>query len=50
MKDVYQQNTSLGNPATVEKQLEENGLKLDRLHQEIHKFEVWVYKLISYRR
>lgn len=42
MKDVYQQNTSLGNPATVEKQLEENGLKLDRLHQEIHKFETYL--------
>jgi len=40
MQDVYKNNTSLGDPATIEKQLEENAQKLDRLRQEIRKYEV----------
>jgi hypothetical protein len=40
MQDVYKQNTQLGDPAIVEKQLEENAQKLDKLRQEIRKYEV----------
>ncbi|ESO02102.1 hypothetical protein HELRODRAFT_186418 [Helobdella robusta] len=39
MQDVYKQNTALGDPHTVSKQLEENGQKLDRLRVELQKFE-----------
>ncbi len=40
MKDVYQQNPQLGDPSTLEKQLEENAQKLDHLRHELTKFEV----------
>ena len=40
MKDVYTQNSQLGDPMTIEKQLEENAQKLDQLRQEIVKYEV----------
>jgi hypothetical protein len=40
MRDVYIQNTALGDPATLDKQLEENAQQLDKLKQELHKFEV----------
>lgn len=40
MQDVYKKNTSLGDPATLDKQLEENAQKLDQLRQEIRRFEV----------
>ena len=40
MRDVYVQNTALGDPASLDKQLEENAQQLDKLKQELHKFEV----------
>jgi formin-binding protein 1 len=40
MQDIYKQNAKLGDPTTIEKQLDENAQKLDRLRQEIRKFEV----------
>ena len=40
MKDVYVKNPALGDPATLDKQLEENGQKLDKLQQELNKYEV----------
>jgi hypothetical protein len=40
MQDVYKQNPQLGNAMTIEKQLEENAQKLDKLRQEVRKYEV----------
>lgn len=40
MKVVYEQNSALGDPQSVEGQLTENGLKLDKLRQEMHKYQV----------
>ncbi len=40
MKDVYIQNPALGDASSLDKQLEENGQKLDKLNQELQKFEV----------
>jgi hypothetical protein len=40
MRDVYVQNPALGDPSTLDKQLEENAQKLDKLKEEIKKFEV----------
>lgn len=39
MKEVYEKNRSLGDPQSLEKQLKENGVKLDKLQQELQKFE-----------
>lgn len=40
MKDVYIQNPALGDASSLDKKLEENAQKLDRLNQELIKFEV----------
>ena len=40
MRDVYVQNSALGDPNSLDKQLEENAQKLDKLNQELQKFEV----------
>ena len=40
MRDVYVQNPALGDPSTLDKQLEENAQKLDKLKHEMQKFEV----------
>ena len=40
MKDVYQKNTALGDPGSIDKQLEENAQKLDQLRGELQKYEV----------
>ena len=40
MRDVYVQNPALGDPSSLDKQLEENGQKLDKLQQELQKYEV----------
>src|SRR6218665_2315634 len=40
MQDVYRQNQALGDPQSLSKQLEENAQKLDKLRQELQKFEV----------
>ena len=45
MRDVYVQNSALGDPNSLDKQLEENAQKLDKLNQELQKFEV--QKLLS---
>lgn len=47
MRDVYAQNPSLGDPSTLDKQLEENAQKLDKLKEEIKKFEVRLQVLSS---
>lgn len=39
MKDVYEQNPSMGNPLTVEGQLAENGHNLERLRLELQKYQ-----------
>ncbi|ELU13004.1 hypothetical protein CAPTEDRAFT_199738 [Capitella teleta] len=40
MRDVYVQNPALGDPSTLDKQLEENAQKLDKLKEEIKKYEL----------
>ena len=40
MRDVYVQNPALGDPSSLDKQLEENAQKLDKLKEELKKFEV----------
>ena len=54
MRDVYVQNPALGDASSLDKQLEENAQKLDKLNQELQKFEVSrigsvTYILISFR-
>lgn len=39
MKVVYEQNSALGDPLSIEGQLTENGQKLDRLRQDLHKYQ-----------
>uniref|UniRef100_A0A0A9VVX5 Formin-binding protein 1-like protein n=1 Tax=Lygus hesperus TaxID=30085 RepID=A0A0A9VVX5_LYGHE len=39
MKGVYEQNSNLGDPMTVEDQLAENGQRLDKLRQELHAYQ-----------
>lgn len=39
MKEVYEKNRSLGDPQSLEKQLKENGVKLDKLQQDLQKYE-----------
>lgn len=39
LKDVYVQNPALGDPNSIDKQIEENGEKLDSLKKELNKFE-----------
>ncbi|KAF6205191.1 hypothetical protein GE061_019358 [Apolygus lucorum] len=39
MKGVYEQNSNLGDPMTVEDQLAENGQMLDKLRQELHVYQ-----------
>ena len=41
MREVYENNPAMGDPASTSKQLEENAQKLDRLQQETQKYEVW---------
>ncbi len=40
MREVYTQNSKLGDPAAIEKQLQENAQKLDKLMLERKKYEV----------
>lgn len=40
MIDVYQQNPSLGDSATIEEQLNENAKELDSVNVELHKNQV----------
>lgn len=40
MREVYMKNPALGDPASLDKQLEENSQNLERLCLEQQKFEV----------
>lgn len=42
MKGVYEQNPALGDPMSIEGQLNESGHKLDKLRQELHKYQVYL--------
>nr|CAD7406612.1 unnamed protein product [Timema poppensis] len=42
MKGVYEQNPALGDPMSIEGQLNESGHKLDKLRQELHKFNTYL--------
>ena len=48
MRDVYVQNPALGDASSLDKQLEENAQKLDKLNQELQKFEVYK-ELLRYK-
>ncbi|XP_035213075.1 formin-binding protein 1-like isoform X1 [Stegodyphus dumicola] len=39
MKGVYEQNSAMGDPASVDGQLADNGLKLEKLQNELQKFQ-----------
>jgi len=39
MQDVYRQNTKLGDPTSLDPQLEENAQKLDQLQKEVTKYQ-----------
>jgi len=56
MRDVYKQNSNLGDPQAIEKQLEPNAQKLDSLQRDLQKYEVctsaiwimvWIVKICS---
>ena len=40
LRDVYVQNSSMGDPATVDKDLEKNAKELDMLQQTLTKYQV----------
>jgi len=40
MQDVYRQNVALGDPTSLDPQLEENAQKLDQLQKEVTKYQV----------
>jgi formin-binding protein 1 len=42
MKSVYEANAALGDPMSVEGQLNDSGHKLDKLRQEQQKFLAWL--------
>ncbi|XP_073981707.1 formin-binding protein 1-like Cip4 isoform X3 [Rhodnius prolixus] len=42
MKGVYEQNSLLGDPMSVEGQLNESGHRLDKLRQELHKYQSYL--------
>jgi len=43
MQDVYQQNNQLGDPASLNPQLDDNALKLDYLQKEVTKYQASRY-------
>ncbi|RWS28376.1 formin-binding protein 1-like protein [Leptotrombidium deliense] len=45
MKVAYEQNSALGDPATVEGQLSENGHRMEKLQQELRKFQGYLSEL-----
>lgn len=47
MKGVYEQNPALGDPMSIEGQLNESGHKLDKLRQELHKYQVFLEEAIE---
>ncbi|EEB15230.1 Proline-serine-threonine phosphatase-interacting protein, putative, partial [Pediculus humanus corporis] len=50
MKGVYEQNPALGDPMSIEGQLNESGHKLDKLRQELHKFQVYLEEALEMPR
>ncbi|XP_049844462.1 formin-binding protein 1 isoform X12 [Schistocerca gregaria] len=42
MKGVYEQNPALGDPMSIEGQLNESGHKLDKLRQELQKYQMYL--------
>ncbi|KAL1131809.1 hypothetical protein AAG570_011421 [Ranatra chinensis] len=42
MKGVYEQNPNLGDPMSIEGQLNESGHRLDKLRQELHKYQSYL--------
>ena len=40
LRDVYANNTALGDPSSLDKKVEENAQKIDTLRHELQKFEV----------
>ncbi|GAB6021977.1 hypothetical protein CHUAL_006138 [Chamberlinius hualienensis] len=42
MKVVYEQNSALGDPQSIEGQLVKTGYKLDSLRQELHKYQAYM--------
>lgn len=42
MKSVYEANSALGDPMSVEGQLNDSGHRLDKLRQEQQKFLAWL--------
>jgi hypothetical protein len=47
MKGVYEQNTALGDPMSIEGQLNESGHKLDKLRQELQKYQGYLEEAIE---
>ena len=43
MIDVYRQNSSLGDPATIEQNLSDNAKELDALNVDLHRYQVRDY-------
>ena len=43
MRDVYVQNPALGDASSLDKQVDENAQKLDKLRQELQKYEVFMW-------
>ncbi|XP_072104544.1 cdc42-interacting protein 4 homolog isoform X1 [Mobula birostris] len=42
MKDVYQRNPQMGDPNSLEPRIVETNQHIDRLHQELQKYESWL--------
>ena len=47
MRDVYVQNPALGDASSLDKQVDENAQKLDKLRQELQKYEVGVSSVME---
>ena len=47
MKGVYEQNPALGDPMSIEGQLNESGHKLDKLRQELQKYQGYLEEAIE---
>ncbi|XP_078091185.1 cdc42-interacting protein 4 homolog isoform X2 [Mustelus asterias] len=42
MKDVYQRNPQMGDPNSLEPRITETGQQIERLRQEVQKYETWL--------
>lgn len=43
LKGVYENNPAMGDPMSVESQLAENGSKLEKLQNELQKYQVCIF-------